>query len=301
MATFTFIAHTVNIVGGGINVVGSSTFVLVLDDDDSVIGEPGDTGETASLDGGAPQPYTYLGLGITDNGEEMLVIEIDGVRYAFDTDGGELANGNTKVQLADLNDTPIVPCFTPGAMILTPDGPQRVETLCVGDVVSTRDCGPQPIRAVLRRCITCDKLRLKPHLRPIRIKAGALGENIPDADLLVSPQHCFLIDSWRAEVLFGEQEVLATAKSLTNDHSVFVENTDASVEYIHLILDQHQIVYANGALTETVLLSHEFLSSLKPAARLELTELFPEFDQFDASPQWRSAARVLKAFEGRLL
>ena len=41
-----------------------------------------------------------------------------------------------------------MPCYAPGTMIDTPDGPRAVETLQVGDLVMTLDHGPQSIRWV---------------------------------------------------------------------------------------------------------------------------------------------------------
>ena len=301
MATYTFTAHSINVVGGNINVVSSSTFTIVLSDDDPIIGQTGDTGETVSIDGGAPQSYTFLGVGVTDSSEDMAVIEIGGVQYAFNLAGGELDNGNTKVKIANLDDTPIVPCFTPGAYISTPDGPRLVETLSAGDLIDTRDFGPQPIVKVLRTHISAAELRSKPHLRPIKIKAGALGNDVPSADLLVSPQHRMLINDWRAEYLFGEEEVLATAKSMLNDATMVTDVRDKPVEYIHLILETHQIIYANDAPTESVLLSGDFLGSMPLAVCCELRELFPQFNALTVSGQWCAAACMVRGFEGKVL
>ena len=81
----------------------------------------------------------------------MLIIELaDGTLIAFNSDGTELQNGNTKVSLSELVDDPIVPCFTPGTQILTPNGYVFVETLQDGDLIETRDNGAQPVRKILR-------------------------------------------------------------------------------------------------------------------------------------------------------
>ena len=79
------------------------------------------------------------------------------------------------------------PCFTRSALIMTPTGRQPIETLEAGDLVITRDQGLQPIRRIGSAKI---KARGLPGLRrraPIRIKAGALGHNMPERDSLVSP------------------------------------------------------------------------------------------------------------------
>ena len=50
--------------------------------------------------------------------------------------------------------------------------------------------------------------------RPIRIRAGTLGNGLPEADLIVSPQHRVLVRSGIARTLFGADEVLVAAKQL---------------------------------------------------------------------------------------
>ena len=80
-------------------------------------------------------------------------------------------------------------------------------------------------------------------MAPILIRKGALGNT---RDLRVSPQHRMLLSGWQAEVLFGESEVLATAKSLVNDHSILREE-GGEVKYFHILFDSHEIVYAEGA------------------------------------------------------
>lgn len=301
MATYTFTAHDVNNVGGNINVVGSSTYTIVLTDDDSTIGDPGDTGEMVSINGGAPQPYTYLGTGTTDAGESMAIIEVNGVEYGFNLNGGTLSNGNTKVKFANLVDDPIVPCFTPGTMIMTPQGERAVETLRKGDLVTTRDHGAQPVVALLRRHVSGEELARNPHLRPIRIEASAAGRNMPKADLVVSPQHRFLVDDWRASVLFGEDEVLMSAKSMRNGESIRQVTTNAPVTYIHLVMERHEIIYASGMPTESVLLSHEFLGGQPLAVSCELVELFGGRIGAGAIAAQVAAAPILSGYEGVVL
>nr|AIA91314.1 CAZy families GT4 protein [uncultured Gluconobacter sp.] len=91
---------------------------------------------------------------------------------------------------------------------------KRIEDLRVGDLVLTKDDGPQPLRWISSRHVSAEMLAAHPNMRPIRIRAGALGEGLPLRDLIVSPQHRMLVRSKVAERMFGEEEVLVAAKHL---------------------------------------------------------------------------------------
>jgi hypothetical protein len=109
----------------------------------------------------------------------------------------------------------VIPCFTPGTRIATPRGEVAVEDLREGDRVITRDNGLQEIRWTGARSLGAGELMAAPNLRPVLIRAGALGHGLPERDMLVSPQHRLLLTSERAALYFGEREVLAAARHLT--------------------------------------------------------------------------------------
>ena len=73
----------------------------------------------------------------------------------------------------------VIPCFAAGTQLLTPFGPRRVETLRIGDPVSTADRGPLPIRWIENRRLFQDDLERNLKLRPVCISAGALGFGLP--------------------------------------------------------------------------------------------------------------------------
>lgn len=187
-----------------------------------------------------------------------------------------------------------------GTLIDTVDGPRPVEALEVGDLVRTKDNGFQKIRWIAARTLDRAALDNASQLRPIRIKAGALGENKPERDLVVSPEHCILLDDWRCELLFGEDEMLAPARALLNDSTICTDHSAEDVTYYHFMFDQHEIVYSNGAETESFHPATGGVDALDEAKRTELFTLFPqlEHDLYAFGPQARA---VLKSYEADVL
>ncbi|PVA07436.1 Hint domain-containing protein [Thalassorhabdomicrobium marinisediminis] len=185
----------------------------------------------------------------------------------------------------DLDDDEVFPCFVAGTMILTPDGERPVDDLDRGDLVFTRDNGPQPIRWIGSRGLSAETLTAKPNLRPIRIMAGALGEGAPAVDLMVSPQHRVLVRSKIAQRMFGAQEVLVAAKHLLCVDGVEVADDLPSVEYFHFLFERHEVIYSNGAETESLFTGPQALLTIGAAARQEIFELFPELLGIDHRPE----------------
>ena len=185
-----------------------------------------------------------------------------------------------------------IPCFTPGTLIATPIGEQPIETLQIGDRVFTRDHGFQPIRWIGRRVV-----RAEGRFAPIRIQPSvATGLT---QSLLVSPQHRMLFSGYRAELLFGETEVFVAASHLVDDVSVTHE-AGGYVTYLHLMFDGHEVVYANGAATESFHPGDEAIAGVDDAAREELFSLFPEL-RSDLTQFGQTARRCLRRFEAEML
>ncbi|MFS4436917.1 Hint domain-containing protein [Paracoccaceae bacterium GXU_MW_L88] len=169
-----------------------------------------------------------------------------------------------------------VPCFTVGTMIETDRGAVAVEQLRVGDLVRTADHGMQPLRWIGQRKLTATELAAAPKLRPIRIGAGALGGGRPERDLVVSPQHRVLVRSKIAQRLFDANEVLVAAKQLLPNDGIDVVEDEAGVTYVHVMFDQHEVIFANGAATESLYAGPEALRAIDAAGVDELQTLFPE-------------------------
>ena len=142
-------------------------------------------------------------------------------------------------------------CFTPGTLIRTEGGDVPVELLVPGDRVLTKDDGPLPIEWRGQRDISGARLFAMPHLRPIRLRTHAFFPQVPSEDLFVSPDHQLLLRGRAADQLFGTPEVLVPAKCLVNNRTITVDHHCKQVRYLHLMLDRHAIVWANGLETET--------------------------------------------------
>lgn len=167
-------------------------------------------------------------------------------------------------------------CFTPDTQITTPFGRRRIDALRPGDVILTRDNGPQEVIWTASRRMTGARLYAMPHLRPIRIRADAFGLGRPDQELLVSPQHRMLLRGPQARAIFGTDEVLVAAEDLLNDRSILVDHTQREVTYVHVMLERHNVIWANGLETESFHPSNTELDTVDPVQREVLLRMKPE-------------------------
>ena len=170
-------------------------------------------------------------------------------------------------------------CFTPETQLMTPDGARQIHTLRPGDMILTRDNGPQEILWTGHRRMTGARLYAMPHLRPIRFRAGALGIGRPEDDLLVSPQHRMLIRGAAAQALFNTSEVLVAAEDLINDANIMVDHALREVTYVHILLEEHNIVWANGLETESFHPSNTALDTVEAGQRARLLSILPDIEQ----------------------
>lgn len=135
---------------------------------------------------------------------------------------------------------PVV-CFQKGTAIRTPTGARMVEDLAIGDLVVTHSGEAKPVKWIGRQRYTSWLRRWPMTVRPVVVKAGALGPGTPRRDLFVSPGHAFLIDG-----------VLVTARLLVNGTSIVSVRPDAAtIEYFNIELDEHDVIFAEGAPAET--------------------------------------------------
>lgn len=209
----------------------------------------------------------------------------------------ELGNEIGRIDFSEIEK--IIPCFTPGTMILTDQGERPVESLLAGDLVMTRDNGLQPLRWVGRRVLSLLELMAQPTLKPVEIATGALGVAGPERVMRVSPQHRVLVEGARAELLFGETEVLVPARHLLGMAGIRQVLPLEGVTYIHLLLDRHEIVQSDGIWSESFQPAERMVTAMDRAARDEVLGLFPGLAEEQAV--FGGARLSLSAHEARAL
>ncbi|WP_333713216.1 Hint domain-containing protein [Yoonia sp.] len=143
-------------------------------------------------------------------------------------------------------------CFAAGTLISTAKGDVPIETLAVGDRVMGTDGREHVIRTTQTQHMRPVHLARETRRRPVRIAAGALGQGLPTRDLVVSRQHRVLVASRIAQRLCGTEEVLVPAICLVGLPGIDIDRDLPEITYHHMILDDHQVIIANGAPAETL-------------------------------------------------
>ncbi|MBL1434822.1 MAG: Hint domain-containing protein [Rhodobacteraceae bacterium] len=201
-------------------------------------------------------------------------------------------NGNTGAQAITLSDfsfdsIPLAPgCFAAGTLIKTPRGEVPVEQLAADDLVITARSGPMPIRWIGHRSFAA-----KGKLAPICITKGVLGNT---RDLLVSPMHRMAISGLPVATLFAENEVLVPAEALLDGDRIYGKS-GGEVTYYHILLNSHEIVFAEGAPAESLFIGQDGseLSGFSQAALDEVRAIFPELEMKAARPLLNPAEAAL--------
>lgn len=135
-------------------------------------------------------------------------------------------------------------CYLKGTHILTTLGERKIENLQIGDLIITAS-GAKPIEWIGGRlCRRTPGEEWAAAIKPVRVVRGALGQDVPHADLLLSQEHCLLLDGG-----------LIRVGSLVNGTSILIDACAdmMEIEYLHIKLAQHDAIYAEGAMAETLL------------------------------------------------
>ncbi|OAN74219.1 type I secretion protein [Sulfitobacter pontiacus] len=158
-----------------------------------------------------------------------------------------------------------VVCFGKGTAIRTPRGDVLVEDLRVGDLVTTMDNGPQKIRWINTRSYDAGQMQKGSHLHPVLIKRDTFGA---ERDLLVSQQH---------GVLVGQSgDSFARAKHLADAaKGVRIAKGKKSVTYVHLMFDDHQVIFAENVPSESFYPGPMALTQMSKPHRAAFSKVLP--------------------------
>lgn len=185
-----------------------------------------------------------------------------------------------------------IPCFTTGTLILTPHGEIPIEMLRPGDLVVTRDNGPQPIRWIGIRRLNQADLLANPDLAPVMISPGACGN---EHALVVSPQH---------GVLASDPHGVSDQKLMRAIHLARLAGGKVRrmcgaryVTYVHMLFDAHQVVFSNGIASESFYPGPWGLKALDADVQLEPVTLWPELGQGAAQHVYGDTARPFARFK----
>jgi hypothetical protein len=198
--------------------------------------------------------------------------QLDALKFTAASNGGPSAKTNFELKAISsdglqtidtaTNVTASVACYTPGTLILTPCGEVAVERLAIGDIVVTASREKRRIKWIGHRSYAGRFLAANRNVQPIRFRAGSLGEGLPRRDLRVSPRHAMFLDG-----------LLIPAACLTNGSTITQERGLERVDYLHIELDRHDVILAEGAPSESFL-DDDSRGAFHNAA--EYADLYPE-------------------------
>ncbi len=201
------------------------------------------------IDGFIEHSGTYFGGELTLEGTdgsgttpETVTLDIPGVLASnFKID---IASTTTTISFGT-NEGDIA-CYCRGTLIQTKHGTTKVEALGIGDQVMTAGGALRPIKWIGRRSYGGRFIMGRKDILPVCIRAGALADNVPARDLWISPHHAMYFENERGGMLIE-------AKDLVNGVSIVQAERVDKVEYFHIELDTHDVIIAEGALSETFL------------------------------------------------
>jgi Hint domain len=142
-------------------------------------------------------------------------------------------------------------CFLRGTRISTAKGEAPIEDIELGDLLMTDRGQPLAVKWIGTRHFKLNNPAGKKWpeaFLPVRIARHALDGRTPRADLYVSPAHCLFVDG-----------LLIPASHLINDVSIVHAMPEGveEIEYFHIELQTHEVIYAEGAAVETLLVTSD--------------------------------------------
>lgn len=262
--------------------VGQPIFAKFVRVDDG----DGDTDNLADVVFLGPTPGTNSVFAVTaypDSGWSMNV----GDTFDATADKTPTDHGNRSWSQEGFVGNMAAPCFTPGSIITTRRGSMLIENLQEDEMVLTRDNGFQPMRWLCARALDRAYFNNNPEMKPVMIKAGALGDGIPLRDWVVSPGHLVLI-------VTKNEEAFIPARRLLGRPGIY-EFTPDQTEYIHLLFDTHQVLHVDGAWSESFQPGPAVISQMHRDTQAELFALFPDLATEQGLRAYKAARKVYYA------
>lgn len=259
--------------------------VLTMTDDDGLL-EDGDSGqnltEPLSINGmnysigqNVEIEYSYVirPVGSTDPADDITIYVLEFGTQVQGIASSQLLDPNVEYLIIRGENGPEVPygdlviCFTPGTGIATPDGLVAVDRLRPGDLVCTVDNGPQPLSWIGNRFSAGTGSGA-----PVQVASGVLGNTRP---LLLSQQHRVLIPQALGATSELGPDRIVPVKALVGLPGVEYAPR-RMINYIHLMCERHELIFAEGAQTETFLPRKQALKALSEQDRTMLMTCMPQ-------------------------
>jgi hypothetical protein len=212
-------------------IIGSSVVF-----DGAIVGFNSLVNDSISLTSFVATSYSYVsGTGLVlSNAAASETLDITG-NFSTSNFTVEQVAGGTLIDLPEP-----APCFCTGTRIATSRGNMEVERLQIGDLIKTATRGFQPIRWIGHQANDGQFIADNHLTLPIKIRRHALGFNVPSRDLYVSPDHALC-----------EGGVLVQARLLINGMSITQVATVKRIEYFHIALEHHEVIFAENTPTES--------------------------------------------------
>ena len=188
----------------------------------------GGTLDLRGLTFGTGQALAYSGNTLTVGADTLNVGA--GLSLARFSAAGDASTGTMIVE---------TPCYAAGTRIAGADGEVAVETLRPGDQVRTASGRLAPVRWVGQTTLD---VGAQPHAAPVRIAASAFAPGLPRRPLLVSGDHAIAVGG-----------ALIPARHLVNGATIRQEPMAGAITYVHVELDRHDLLLAEGLAAESFL------------------------------------------------
>ncbi len=294
----TYTATAFNWSATGYNSVYTQSHSVTFTDNDGQYQGGADGDERVSIDGGPEQattlePYS-IDVSFTDTDgnphvETFQFFDAGGEWYFVPGPGSAFSEGATLGNYQSHTvgwDYDSIACFAAGTAILTLGGNRRADAIAADDLLPTWGGGLVRVQMVLHSPVSRFEMTHCARLRPVRIRAGALGAGLPRADLMVSRQHRMLIRSRIADRMFGRPEVLVAAAQLLGLEGVDTVLPRRDMTYCHILCDRHAVLLAEGAPSESLMIGDRAADILKP-------EDLRKIDAMKPSPAGPCPARMI--------